>query len=390
MQQLQEFWALVLDVWNQGFLGIEISRLLGALGIFLLFLIFRRLFTKFVLARLKRLAKKTDGQFDDELIAALEQPVRFIPVVMGAFFAAEYLGPEGTFELIVDNILRSLVVLAIFWGFFNAVGPLSFLFSRLERIFTRPMIEWLVKAIKIGIVFIGVATVLEIWGIEVGPIIAGLGLFGVAVALGAQDLFKNLIAGILVLAEKRFHPGDWIRVDGVVEGTVETIGFRSTRVRRFDKAPVFVPNAKLSDNAVTNFSAMTHRRIYWKIGVEYRTTVPQLREIRDGIESYVLDNDDFAPPSEASTFVRIDSFNDSSIDIMLYCFTKTTNWGEWLEIKEKLAYHIMEVVEGAGSGFAFPSQSLYIESLPDDRPETFVPPTSDRSGQESNPDRAAD
>ncbi|NIA67066.1 mechanosensitive ion channel family protein [Pelagibius litoralis] len=390
MQQLQEFWALVLDVWNQGFLGIEISRLLGALGIFLLFLIFRRLFTTIVLARLKRLAKRTDGQFDDELIGALEQPVRFIPVVMGAFFASEYLGPEGTFQLITDNVLRSLVVLTIFWGFFNAIGPLSFLFSRLERVFTRPMIDWLVKAIKIGIVFIGAATVLEIWGIEVGPIIAGLGLFGVAVALGAQDLFKNLIAGILVLAEKRFHPGDWIRVDGVVEGTVETIGFRSTRVRRFDKAPVFVPNAKLSDNAVTNFSAMTHRRIYWKIGVEYRTTVDQLREIRNGIENYVVGNEDFAPPSEASTFVRIDSFNDSSIDIMLYCFTKTTNWGEWLEIKEQLAYHIMKVVEEAGSGFAFPSQSLYVESLPDDRPEPFVPPKDSPSGHETSASSVAD
>ncbi|HIP80234.1 MAG TPA: mechanosensitive ion channel family protein [Kiloniellaceae bacterium] len=377
MQQLQEFWALVLDVWNQGFLGIEIGRLLIALGIFLLFLIFRRLFTTIVLARFKRFVEKTEGRFDDELIAALEQPVRFIPVVMGAFFAIEYLGPEGTFQLIAENFLRSLVVLTIFWGFFNAIGPLSFLFKRLERIFTRPMIEWLVKATKIGIVFIGVATVLEIWGIEVGPIIAGLGLFGVAVALGAQDLFKNLIAGILVLAEKRFHPGDWIRVDGVVEGTVETIGFRSTRVRRFDKAPVFVPNAKLSDNAVTNFSAMTHRRIYWKIGVEYRTTVDQLRQIRDGIESYVIGNEAFAQPPEVSTFVRIDSFNDSSIDIMLYCFTKTTNWGEWLEIKEQLAYHIKEVVEGAGSGFAFPSHSLYVESLPDDRPEPFVPPQDD-------------
>ncbi|HIC79445.1 MAG TPA: mechanosensitive ion channel family protein [Kiloniellaceae bacterium] len=377
MQQLQEFWALVLDVWNQGFLGIEIGRLLIALGIFLLFLIFRRLFTTIVLARFKRFVEKTEGRFDDELIAALEQPVRFIPVVMGAFFAIEYLGPEGTFQLIAENFLRSLVVLTIFWGFFNAIGPLSFLFKRLERIFTRPMIEWLVKATKIGIVFIGVATVLEIWGIEVGPIIAGLGLFGVAVALGAQDLFKNLIAGILVLAEKRFHPGDWIRVDGVVEGTVETIGFRSTRVRRFDKAPVFVPNAKLSDNAVTNFSAMTHRRIYWKIGVEYRTTVDQLRQIRDGIESYVIGNEAFAQPPEVSTFVRIDSFNDSSIDIMLYCFTKTTNWGEWLEIKEQLAYHIKEVVEGAGSGFAFPSYSLYVESLPDDRPEPFVPPQDD-------------
>ncbi len=390
MRQLQEFWALVLDVWNQGFLGIEIGRLLIALGIFLLFLVFRRLFTTIVLARFKRFVEKTEGRFDDELIAALEQPVRFIPVVMGAFFAIEYLNPQGTFELIADNFLRSLVVLTIFWGFFNAVGPLSFLFKRLERIFTRPMIEWLVKATKIGIVFIGVATVLEIWGIEVGPIIAGLGLFGVAVALGAQDLFKNLIAGILVLAEKRFHPGDWIRVDGVVEGTVETIGFRSTRVRRFDKAPVFVPNAKLSDNAVTNFSAMTHRRIYWKIGVEYRTTVEQLRQIRDGIESYVIGNEAFAQPPEVSTFVRIDSFNDSSIDIMLYCFTKTTNWGEWLEIKEQLAYHIKEVVEGAGSGFAFPSQSLYVESLPDDRPEPFVPPQEDSKAAAAGAAPAAD
>lgn len=390
MQTLQEFWALVVDVWAHGFLGIEIGRLLIALGILLVFLVFRRLFTTVVMSRLKRFVSRTEGRFDDELIAALEQPVRFIPVVMGVFFAAEYLEPQGTFKLIVDNFLRSLVVLTIFWGFFNAIGPLSFLFQRLERVFTRPMIEWLVKATKIGIVFIGVATTLEIWGIEVGPIIAGLGLFGVAVALGAQDLFKNLIAGILVLAEKRFHPGDWIRVEGVVEGTVETIGFRSTRVRRFDKAPVFVPNAKLSDNAVTNFSAMTHRRIYWMIGVEYRTTVDQLREIRDGIESYVLESEEFVSPEEASTFVRIDRFSDSSIDIMLYCFTRTTNWGAWLEIKERLAYHIMTVVEGAGSGFAFPSQSLYVESLPDDRPEAFVPPGDEKNTSGTPAKQAAD
>jgi MscS family membrane protein len=125
---------------------------------------------------------------------------------------------------------------------------------------------------------------------------------------------------------------------------------------------------------------MTHRRIYWMIGVEYRTTVEQLREIRDGIERYIVGNEDFAQPDEVSTFVRIDSFNDSSIDIMLYCFTKTTNWGEWLEIKEKLAYHIMDVVQKAGSSFAFPSQSLYVESLPDDRPEAFVPPGERQDG----------
>jgi MscS family membrane protein len=130
----------------------------------------------------------------------------------------------------------------------------------------------------------------------------------------------------------------------------------------------------LSDQAVTNFSRMTHRRIYWMIGVEYRTTVPQLHRIRDEIEDYVLTSPAYADPSEASTFVRIDRFSESSIDIMLYCFTITTNWGEWLEIKEALAYRIKEIVEGAGSGFAFPSRSLYVEALPGGSPEPFVPP----------------
>ena len=383
-EHLQAFWTLVGDIWTRGFLGIEVGRLLTALGIILAFLVLRHFFTMIVMARLHRWADRTESKLDDEAVNALAPPIRFVPLLVGIFVAVGYLGIEGSLAGIADNILRSLVVFTLFWLLYAAIGPFSFVFGRLERIFTRPMVEWLVKATRIGVAFIGGAIILELWGIQVGPLLAGLGLFGVAVALGAQDLFKNLIAGILVIAEKRFNPGDWIRVDGVVEGTVETIGFRSTRIRRFDKAPVYVPNAKLSDNAVTNFSGMTHRRIYWMIGVEYRTTVEQLREIRDGIAGYLQDNADFAPPEEAATFVRIDSFNDSSIDIMLYCFTKTTDWGEWLEIKEKLAYRIMDVVHGAGAGFAFPSQSLYVEALPDDRPEAFVPPEG--SGK-SPPDR---
>lgn len=381
MTQLQDFWALVVDVWKNGLLGVDIGEILIALGILLGFLVIRRLFTRIVLGRLKAWTKNTKTSLDDHVIETLEGPIRFLPVALGVFIATEYLSLEGTLAQAAENLVRTLIAYTIFWAFHQLVEPLSFLLARLERIFSHEMIIWLKKAIKVAFIFIGGATILEIWGIQVAPIIAGLGLLGVAVALGAQDLFKNLIAGILILAEKRFSRGDWIKVDGVVEGTVEAIGFRSTLVRRFDKAPVHVPNSKLSDNAVTNFSKMTHRRIYWKIGVEYRTSVDQLRQIRDGIESYVLESDDFAKPPQASTFVRIDSFNDSSIDIMLYCFTVTTNWGEWLLIKEQLAYRIKEIVEGAGSGFAFPSQSLYLETLPSEAPEAFVPPSKPPSGK---------
>jgi len=376
MESLKEFWQVVVEVWRQGVLGVDIGRLLIALGIFLAFLVLRRLFTRVILGRFKSLAARSRTHIDDRVINSLEKPVRLIPLVMGLFFATEYLDLTGLAQVAAGNTIRSLIVVIIFWGLVNMVEPFSFLLERLEKVFTQSLVEWLVKAVKAGLIFIGAATVLEIWGIQVGPIIAGLGLFGIAVALGAQDMFKNLISGILILAEKRFRQGDWIRVDGVVEGTVESIGFRSTRVRRFDKAPVHVPNAKLSDNAVTNFSAMTHRRIYWTIGVEYRTTVDQLRRIRDGIEEYILSSDDFASPDEVPTFVRIDEFSDSSIDILVYCFTRTTVWGEWLTVKEALAYKIKEIVLGAGTAFAFPSQSVYVETLPDERAEVFEPPSS--------------
>jgi len=373
MDKLQDFWQIVVEVWQQGLWGVDVGRIMGALLIFLAFMVVRRIFSRVVLRRLHVMAAKTKMTHDELLVEALKGPVRMLPVVMGFFFAAQYAALEGTAATAADNLVRSAVIFMIFAAFYNILGVLPSLLSQLSKIFTPVMIDWLAKAVRVIFVLIGVAAILEVWGIQVAPLIAGLGLFGVAVALGAQDLFKNLISGILVIAEKRFNRGDWIKVDGVVEGTVETIGFRSTVVRRFDKAPVYVPNSSFSDKAVTNFTAMTHRRIYWKIGVEYSTTVPQLREIRDNIEKYLTENKDFAPASEVSTFVRIDSFNDSSIDIMLYCFTKTTNWGEWLEIKETLAYKVKEIVEKAGSGFAFPSQSLYIESLPDGA-ENFVPP----------------
>jgi MscS family membrane protein len=381
MKQLNDFWVLIKDVWQEGLWGIDIGQILIAMFILALFILIRGLFSRFILTAFNRIASRTKSQIDDDLLNAIGPPIRFIPIILGIFIAAEYLGLKGDLATFADNFLRSLIVFTIFWGLVNTVEPLSHQIKRLEKVFTPSMVQWLIKALRITFILIGAATILEIWGIKIGPILAGLGLLGVAVALGAQDLFKNLISGILVIAEKRFNPGDWIRVDGEVEGTVESVGFRSTLVRRFDKAPVYVPNSKLSDNAVINFSEMTFRRIYWVIGVEYRTTVAQLRIIRDGIEKYILGSKDFAHPPKVPTFVRIDKFSDSSIDIMVYCFTKTIIWGEWLKLKEDLTYHIKQTVEAAGTAFAFPSRSIYMETISHERPEVFIPPASNNISQ---------
>ena len=365
MEKIEELWQLVVGVWQTGALGYDIGHFLTALIIFSGFYLLRGLFTRFIFSFVDRWVADTETKVDDYLHEALSDPLRTTFIIVGVFFALDYLALEGTAADLARNLVQSLIAFTIFWALHNAVKPLSLLLRELERVLTHEMVDWLVTGVRWAVILVGAATILQIWGIQVAPIIAGLGLFGVAVALGAQDLFKNLIGGLSILIEKRYRKGDWILVDGVVEGTVESIGFRSTTVRRFDKAPVYVPNQKLSDAAVTNFTKMTHRRIYWKIGLEYRSTLGQLREVRDNIEAYLMASEEFVNPPEVPLFVRIDAFNDSSIDIMIYCFTRTTNWGEWLEIKERFAYAIKEIVEEAGTGFAFPSQSIYVEAIPE-------------------------
>jgi len=173
--------------------------------------------------------------------------------------------------------------------------------------------------------------------------------------------------------EKRFTIGDVIVVSGEVEGVVEQIGFRSTLVRRFDTTPVMIPNYKFAEQSVTNYTRRHHRRIRWLIGLEYRTSVDQLKNIRDDISNIIENDNNFAKNENTSFFVRVDSFSDSSIDLLVQAFTVTNDWGEYLKIKEDLAVKIIKIVEKNSSGFAFPSQSLYVESLPFEKPEIFNP-----------------
>ncbi|MGY6531722.1 mechanosensitive ion channel family protein [Glycocaulis sp.] len=371
METLTDLWTIVLDVWNTSFLGLNVGQaLVGLLVISLAFAVrgvCTWLITKFLLAH----AQKSTTKLDEKVVRALSGPIRLIPVIIGVYIAVLIVGldqPDGEGPGI--NLVRTLIIIAIFWALHNVVTPISYLLSPLQRALGPVLVDWLAKTLRILFIIVGAGAVLQLWGIPVAPIVAGLGLFGVAVGLGAQDLFKNLISGLLVLTEKRFLPGEWIHVDGVVEGIVEQINFRSTLVRRFDRSPVYVPNSFLSDRAVTNFSRMTHRRILWTIGVEYKTTTEQLRYICDKTLEWLDNHPGFARPPEVPLAMRVDSFGASSIDMLLVCFTNTTAWGEWLELKEELAFAMKEIVEGAGTAFAFPSTSVYM----DNGAEVFVPP----------------
>jgi len=224
MELINNFSEIFLSVWNKGILGVDIFQILIGIGIFLLFLVFRGLISKLVIKKLEVISKRTTNKLDDTFVHSLVGPARFLPIVLGFFIASYYM----TFSLegreVVDTINRTLITILIFWVIHQIIEPISYILSGLDKILTRELIGWIIKSLKILIFILGLAAVLELWGIKIGPIIAGLGLFGVAVALGAQDLFKNLISGILVLVEKRFKIGDWIAVEGIIEGIVEKIG----------------------------------------------------------------------------------------------------------------------------------------------------------------------
>ena len=358
MNVLENFKNLFLDVWKEGVSGINISEIIIALTIFIFFLFLRGVFSKFVVKRLEKYVSKTTNKFDNSLVSSMEGPAKFFPIVLGFFVSTSYLtGEHGAIEL----INRSLITILIFWTFHQIIGPLSVVIKSVGGLLSRDLINWIIKAIKVLIFILGAAAVLELWGIKIGPIIAGLGLFGVAVALGAQDLFKNLISGILVLVERRFQVGDWIFVEGIIEGTVESIGFRSTVVRRFDKSLATIPNFQFAENAVINNSQTTNRRINWMIGLEYRTTSEQLKNIKNQIEEFIKNNDDFSKSENTMLSVKIDQFAASSIDIRLICFTKTKHFQEWLNVKDVLALEIKNIVEKNKASFAFPSTSIYVE-----------------------------
>jgi MscS family membrane protein len=376
MDMIEGFWAQVVAVWSTGIFGVGLGEVLLAVVAFFVFLFARRLFSRFIIRAIKAVTKRTASGLDDEILAAIEEPLRFVFVVIGIYAAGQVAPFPDVINHFLDRVVRSLIAFTIFWTLYRCVEPLSFLLDKLTGLFGTDGLRdslrgFFAKLGKFIIACLGVVAVLEEWDFNVAAVLGGLGLVGMAVAFGAQNLISNLFSGIAIFLDNMFEKGDWIRTPDV-EGTVEDIGFRTTKIRRFDKALVTIPNAMLGGAAVVNFSRMSNRRIYWVIGLQYSSTEGQLKAVVGAINDYVRASDDFeTDPAKATTLINVDSFNDSSIDIMFYCFTKTTDWGKWMIIKEELAYRIKAIVEDNGAAFAFPSSSLYVEKLPFGRPEPY-------------------
>ncbi len=361
MDLIRNFYSQIIRVFSDGVFGLSLVDLSIIFVAVIISLLVRSVIARILVNKVKAIVYKTGNKIDDKLFDALVPPFRLLPIVIVFLAITLYFDIESTLGLYFQKINNTLSTIFVFWLIHQALIPFSNLFNKLEKILTKGLVLWIIKSLKYLIIFLGIVAVLEVWGIKIGPVIAGLGLFGVAVALGAQDLFKNLISGIMILLEKRFQLGDVIKVPGHTEGTVEHIGFRSTLIRKFDSTPITIPNYIFAEAPILNYTNRNYRRINWTIGLEYNSTLDQIKKLTNSISDYLTNNDNFMINDNYKSFVRLERFNDSSIDILIICFTSTQDWDKYLEIKEELAMKIKEYVENIGLNFAFPSQSIYIE-----------------------------
>jgi MscS family membrane protein len=277
--------------------------------------LFRGFIISIILNALGRLAESTKSTIDDEILNALRRPIGLIPITIALYICTLILPLSGLIGDIATNIVKAFVIFTIFSALANSVKPIFEALSTSSWL-TASMQMWLERASKFIVWVIGIAIILDIFGIQIGPLVAGLGLFSVAVALGAQDFFKNLISGILIIGENRFQPGDRIEVPGQLHGIVDTIGFRSTIIKTFDTAPMIIPNKDLSDVKVVNHGKMLNRRINWKINLTYSTSVEQLEKIRTEIKEYILANKNFEVKGGLDPVVKVIELGSSSIDIL--------------------------------------------------------------------------
>ena len=353
---------IVVYLNNNSIIGIPLYKFAEALAIFLTFLFFRKLFTLIILKSLHKLASLTKSSFDDKLLKIVEGPLKFSFIILGLYFAIDITEIESES---LDKLLKTFIIFIIFWLLYNAVNILDESIYKFARKFGKELYReigaFFIKTLKIFIFAIGLVSILQEWNINVSAFLASLGLGGLAFALAAKDTAANLFGGLSILADRALKIDDWIKV-GDVEGTVEEIGLRTTKIRTFEKSLVTVPNQIIANNPIENFSRRGIRRIKMRIGLVYGTSKEQIDAIVRDIRNMLQSHPQIA--KNATLLVNFDEFADSSLSIFIYCFTNTANWAKYLEIREDVNKKIMDIVAKHGSDFAFPSQSIYVEKLP--------------------------
>ena len=346
------------------YLGVEVEQYIG-IGVLAI------IATMVHVVLLRVLAIAIRRRYDGDELAFWEAERRLLnrSILLLSFGITVLVGfPTLDFEPDVENVVHqatSLVAaLAIVMIAYRAIEILMDVLARraskTESMLDDRLVPLLRTSMRLFVTFVGILFLLQNLDVNVSSLIAGLGLGGLAIALAAQDTVRNVLGGVTIFADKPFEVGDWVVVDGV-EGTVEAVGFRSTRVRTFYNSLVSVPNGNLMDSGIDNMGQRRWRRYKTTLGVGYHTTPDQMQAFVEGIRAIIQ-----ASPGMRQDYyiVEFHGFGANSLDVLVYCFMDAADWNEELRTRHVLNLDIMRLAESLQVDFAFPTQTLHIAEMP--------------------------
>lgn len=363
---LSQLIGLFPDVWVGlvGFFGGQVWLLI--LAIIFSMTLMADLILRLGLSLLDRYFERKKKFFLESISKSAMGPISFYIWLSGSVLALTTIIKH--FQVFVDLIpfiagfKSTLAIIAVAWFSIRWVRRVEIYLKRLERADRRwdeVTVEALAKIFKLTVVIITALFVLSALGVNLTGLIAFGGMGGIAVGFAAKDIVSNVLGGLMLYLDKPFSPGDWIRSpDKEIEGIVESIGWRITVVRTFDKRPLYIPNGTFSNISIENPSRMTHRRIKETVGIRY-ADVTKMAQITSDIHQMLSEHPDIA--SDEILIVNFNQYSASTLDILIYTLTKTVVWVEYHKVKQDVLIKIAEIVAEHGAEMAFPTRTLYVE-----------------------------
>jgi MscS family membrane protein len=311
-----------------------------------------------------RAVARTRNEWDDAILSRLGGPLAAVLTLVAASALLPWLALYPRAAEASYRVVRVGFFLVFFWSLWRLVDVIRQVLShtRWARASTssRALLPLGARVAKVMVIAIAVVAVLSMLGYPVASLIAGLGIGGLAVALAAQKTVENLFGAFSIGVDQPFREGDFVKIEDFV-GTVEAVGLRSSRFRTLDRTIITIPNGRLADMRLESFTARDRLRLATVIGLEYRTTAEQMREVLAGFERVLREHPKIWPDA---VVVRFREFAASSLDIEIMAWFKTADWSEFQLIRQEVLLQFMDVVERAGTSFAFPTQTVHIASVP--------------------------
>ncbi|MBN8760374.1 MAG: mechanosensitive ion channel family protein [Thiobacillus sp.] len=323
-----------------------------------------------VLRYVEKLTARTSTVWDEALVRAARSPVTLVLWTVGTAYAIQIVDAHLglTVPDMVGQVMRSLIIVALAWFLLRLIGQVSRgVLARSEaegQGIDRTTVDALSKLGRVTVLVVALLVVLQHLGFSVSGVLAFGGIGGIAVGFAAKDMLANFFGGLTIYLDRPFTVGEWIRSpDKQIEGTVEYIGWRHTRVRAFNKNPIYVPNALFTSIVVENPTRMTNRRIKETIGVRY-DDIGKVAPIVADVKAMLYAHPEI--DTNATIIVNFNQYGPSSLDIMIYTFTRTKEWVRFHEIKQDVLLRIGAIIGSHGAQIAFPTQTLYVASVPDE------------------------